>query len=88
MEETGGARWGPAALDVTDEDAVAALVASIADRHGRLDGFVNAAGVAGGGAAHMVDATEWHRVISVNLTGTFHVAKHAAAQMLRQEPLD
>ena len=76
---------GVEALDVTDEDAVAALVASIAERHGRLDGVVNAAGVAGGGPVHLVDAGEWHRIIAVNLTGTFLVAKHAVAQMLTQE---
>ena len=76
---------GVEVLDVTDEDAVAALVASIAERHGRLDGVVNAAGVAGGGPVHMVDASEWHRIIAVNLTGTFLVAKHTVAQMLTQE---
>ena len=43
---------------------------------GRVDGVVNAAGVAGGGPVHLLDAAEWNRVISVNLTGTFLVAKH------------
>lgn len=75
-------------LDVTDEDAVAACVASVVERHLRLDGVVNAAGVAGGGPVHLVDAGEWHKVIEVNLTGTFLVAKHAVAQMLQQDPID
>jgi NAD(P)-dependent dehydrogenase (short-subunit alcohol dehydrogenase family) len=72
-------------VDVTNEEAVAACVASTAARHGRLDGVVNCAGVAGGGPAHMVGAADWAKVIAVNLTGTFHVAKHAVAQMLTQD---
>lgn len=75
-------------LDVTDEAAVAACVASVVERHGRLDGVVHAAGVAGGGPVHLVDAGEWHRVIGVNLTGTFFVAKAAVTAMLGQEPVN
>ena len=43
-------RASTSTCDVTDEAAVAALVAAAVDRFGRLDGVVNAAGVAGGGA--------------------------------------
>ena len=43
--------------------------------HGRLDAVVNAAGVAGGGPAHLRRRDEWHRVIDVNLTGTFLVVQ-------------
>ena len=71
-------------LDVRDEPAVAALVARIASTHGRLDAVVNAAGVAGGGPVHALDAAAWDRVLEVNLKGTFLVCKHALAQMLRQ----
>jgi NAD(P)-dependent dehydrogenase (short-subunit alcohol dehydrogenase family) len=71
-------------LDVTDEDAVARAVRDIVDTHGRLDVVVNAAGVAGGGPVHLVDGTEWDRVMDVNLKGTFHVCKHAGAQMVAQ----
>lgn len=77
-----------AVLDVTDDDAVRALVADTVATHGRLDGLVNAAGVAGGGAVHLIDEPEWQRVIGVNLTGTFLTAKHVVAQMLEQEPVD
>jgi NAD(P)-dependent dehydrogenase (short-subunit alcohol dehydrogenase family) len=75
------------AVDVCDEAAVAALVASIARRHGRLDAVVNAAGVAGGGPVHLLDAAAWDRVLAVNLKGTFLVCKHALVQMLGQEPI-
>ena len=75
-------------LDVTDDDAVRALVTETVATHGRIDGLVNAAGVAGGGAVHLIDEPEWQRVIGVNLTGTFLTAKHVVAQMLEQEPID
>ena len=70
--------------DVTDEAAVAGARGRGGRRGGgRIDGAVTAAGVAGGGPAHLVDAAEWHRVIDVNLTGTFFVAKHVIAPAAR-----
>ena len=36
----------------------------------------------------MVEQSEWRRVIEINLTGTYLVAKHALATMLEQEPID
>jgi NAD(P)-dependent dehydrogenase (short-subunit alcohol dehydrogenase family) len=74
--------------DVRDEDAIAAVVAGVVERYGRLDAVVTAAGVAGGGPAHLVDRLEWQRILDVNLTGTFLVCKHAIAHMLGQEPID
>jgi len=76
------------ALDVTDDAAVRELVTETAARHGRIDGLVNAAGIAGGGAVHLIEQAEWQRVIEVNLTGTFLTAKHVITQMLDQEPID
>src|SRR5206468_12300956 len=42
----------PAALDVRDANAAAALVRSTHDRHARPDVMANNAGAASGGAAH------------------------------------
>ncbi|MGQ0433204.1 MAG: SDR family NAD(P)-dependent oxidoreductase [Microthrixaceae bacterium] len=83
-----GPAWSYLPTDVTDEAAVRALVVAAVQTGGRVDGVVNAAGVAGGGLAHQVEADEWHRVIAVNLTGTFFVAKHVITQMLGQERVD
>jgi NAD(P)-dependent dehydrogenase (short-subunit alcohol dehydrogenase family) len=77
-----------AQADVRDEDAVAQVVDATIEEHGRLDALVTAAGVAGGGPAHLLDRAEWQRVLDVNLTGTFLCAKHAIARMLEQEPVD
>jgi NAD(P)-dependent dehydrogenase (short-subunit alcohol dehydrogenase family) len=79
---------GFAICDVRDEGAVRDLVAAVVHEHGRIDAVVNAAGVAGGGPVHLLDETEWHRVIDINLTGTYLVSKHVIDQMLKQEPVD
>ena len=73
------------AADITDEAAIAAVLAAVPDR---LDGVVHAAGVAGGGPVHLLDRAEWERVIEINLTGTFLVAKAALARMIDQPRVD
>src|SRR5207302_9071567 len=50
-------------LDVRDDGAVRALIDAIVAEHGRIDGVVNAAGVAGGGPVHMIDGAGRDRVI-------------------------
>jgi NAD(P)-dependent dehydrogenase (short-subunit alcohol dehydrogenase family) len=77
-----------AAVDVRDEDAIMNAIDALVAEHGRIDSIVTAAGVAGGGPAHLLDRTEWQRVLDVNLTGTFLCAKHAIARMLEQSPID
>jgi NAD(P)-dependent dehydrogenase (short-subunit alcohol dehydrogenase family) len=73
------------AADITDEAAIAGVFAAVPDR---LDGVVHAAGVAGGGPVHLLDRAEWERVIAINLTGTFLVAKAALARMIDQPRVD
>jgi NAD(P)-dependent dehydrogenase (short-subunit alcohol dehydrogenase family) len=84
----GDGTWAFTRTDVTDEDSVAQLVNAALTLGGRVDGLVNAAGVAGGGPVHMLPLDEWQRVIAVNLTGTYLTAKHVLAQMLRQPAID
>jgi NAD(P)-dependent dehydrogenase (short-subunit alcohol dehydrogenase family) len=76
-----------AQLDVRDEEGVRDVVAATVEQHGRIDAVVTAAGVAGGGPAHLLDRAEWQRVLDVNLTGTFLACKHVIARMLEQEPV-
>ncbi len=75
-------RWLFGHVDVADEASVVELVRGAVAFGGNVDGLVNAAGVAGGGPVHMLPADEWARVIAVNLTGTFLMAKHVIGQML------
>jgi NAD(P)-dependent dehydrogenase (short-subunit alcohol dehydrogenase family) len=76
-----GSRFQFVTADVSDEAAVHAVFAAVPDR---LDGVVHSAGVAGGGPVHLLDRTEWDRVIGTNLTATFLVAKAALAKMIEQ----
>jgi NAD(P)-dependent dehydrogenase (short-subunit alcohol dehydrogenase family) len=84
----GDGRWEFRTTDVTDEGSVAALVQAAVAFGGTIDGVVHAAGVAGGGPVHLLPAKEWARILDVNLTGTFLMAKHAIAQMLAQPARD
>ena len=74
--------------DVREEDAATEAVSAAVEVGGRLDGVVHAAGIAGGAVLHLLERHEWERVLSVNLTGTFVVAKAALAQMLSQDRID
>lgn len=71
--------------DILDAGAVAAAVATVVERVGRLDGVVHSAGVAGGGPVHLVPDDEWDRVVNINLKGTFVVTRAAVQQMRQQD---
>lgn len=72
--------------DVREHATTEAAVTRALELHGRLDGVVTAAGVAGGGAVHDLDPEEWDRIVSINLTGTFVTTRYALRAMLAQEP--
>mgnify|MGYP000064699080 CR=1 FL=1 len=83
IENDDGRAIGVAA-DVTDEDAVAALVETTVEEFGGLDIMVNNAGVTVTGPAETFDLDDWRWVIEVDLVGTFIGCKHAGAQMIDQ----
>jgi len=70
-----------AALDVTRVADVDALVQDVVRRLGRLNIVMNAAGVLAFGSVVDTDDQTWGRVLSVNLTGTFHVCRAAIRAM-------
>jgi gluconate 5-dehydrogenase len=80
-----GGKAATAAFDVADAGAVRTAVAGIAERHGRLDILVNNAGI-----QHRRPVTEWEdadfdRVVAVNLSACFRLAREAARVMLPQK---
>ena len=78
----------PVQADVSDQDSVAALFATVRDRFGRLDLLVNNAGTgAPGGAVDEVSPEGWQSIVGVNLTGSFLCAHHAVALMKEQRPM-
>jgi NAD(P)-dependent dehydrogenase (short-subunit alcohol dehydrogenase family) len=69
--------------DVRDEASVQAAVATILDRHGRLDGAFNNAGVGGvRGPVHELEAKAFEAILATNLLGVFLCMKHEIAAML------
>jgi NAD(P)-dependent dehydrogenase (short-subunit alcohol dehydrogenase family) len=77
-----GGRAEPATLDVTDEDAVAALVDTVVAQWGRLDAAHNNAGI-GGDLTPLTELAraEWDHMLAVNLTGVFLCCKHELRHM-------
>ena len=76
---------GSPPCDVTDSASVDAVVAAVADRHGRLDILVNNAGIGAVGDVSANDDAEWHRVLDVNVVGMAWVTR-AALPHLRRSP--
>ena len=67
----------PIVCDVTDRRDVAALMAQIANDHGRLDGLVNNAGTARFAPFTEVPDAEVQAMVDVNLMGTMWVTRAA-----------
>lgn len=69
------------AVDVTQREAVAAMVARTAEHFSRLDILVNVAGVVSTGSAVTLPEAEWDRVLGINLKGTFLCCQAAIPAM-------
>jgi len=67
------------ALDVTSETDWLQVIAEVRGIYGRLDGLVNAAGIAALGNIEETDFATWKKIMAVNLDGTFLGCKHGMA---------
>ncbi|MEU1230633.1 SDR family oxidoreductase [Streptomyces sp. NPDC005828] len=74
--------------DVTSEEEVTALFASVRDHWGRVDLLFNNAGTFAGGGVPVedLDPATWRAVVDVNLTGAFLCAQAAFLTMKEQDP--
>jgi len=72
------------ALDVTSEQDWLRVIAEIGRTHDRLDGLVNAAGLAALGNIEETDLATWRKILAVNLDGTFLGCKHGLALLKRR----
>jgi NAD(P)-dependent dehydrogenase (short-subunit alcohol dehydrogenase family) len=86
--ESFAAGLGPAAsfvqCDVADVEQARAAVATTIQRHGRIDGLVNAAGLTSRGS--LLDTTPelFDQHVAVNLRGPFFLMQAAVADMVRR----
>lgn len=81
-----------AKLDITDEESVNEFVAAAAERLGGLNALINSAGIARDGLllqpgddgepAHTLPLTQWRKVVDVNLTGQFLMARALASHVV------
>ena len=71
-------------VDVTDEDAVRDLYASVRERYGRIDVLFNNAGISPDDDASALETglDAWRRVQDVNLTSVFLCCKHGIPHLL------
>lgn len=86
--EAAGAKALLCRCDVSDDDGVRAMLASIEKEFGRLDVLINNAGTTVDVAPtnfEELSVEEWNRVFSVNVLGVFLVTR-AAAPLLKKSP--
>lgn len=69
-------------LDVRDPDQAAAAAAFAVSTGGRLDLWINNAGLARHGASEALSQADWSDPVDIMLSGTFHGAQAAARAML------
>jgi len=74
-----------AECDVSDEMQAVRCVSATLDSYGRLDALVNNAGISASPRVppQQLDLERWNRVLAVNLTGTFLMAKYCAPHLER-----
>ncbi|WOE32393.1 MULTISPECIES: SDR family NAD(P)-dependent oxidoreductase [unclassified Acinetobacter] len=77
------------ALDVTDEQAVAAFFSHVEQRYGQLNGLVNCAGIAPSakvlGRDGVHDLALFEKVMKINVTGTLNMLRFAASLMAKYQ---
>jgi 3-oxoacyl-[acyl-carrier protein] reductase len=71
--------------DISKEDSVLKLFNKIEQQFDTIDILINNAGVRRDAVLAMMPSDDWHRVIDVNLTGTFNMSKQAVLLMMKQK---
>ena len=64
--------------DVTDREAVDALVEATVDEFGRIDALINNAGASFTSPFEEISENGWKRVVDINLHGAYHCTQAAA----------
>jgi NAD(P)-dependent dehydrogenase (short-subunit alcohol dehydrogenase family) len=69
-------------LDVVDAASCERAVATVLERHGRLDAVWANAGIASFGPLALTDPEAWQRTIEVNLVGAYNTVRAALAAVI------
>jgi 3-oxoacyl-[acyl-carrier protein] reductase len=73
-----------AAMDVTDDAAVAGVVAGVIERHGRIDVLVNNAGITRDQLMLRMKRDDWDAVLATNLTAAYACVQAVLKPMVKQ----
>ncbi|HEX6633694.1 MAG TPA: acetoacetyl-CoA reductase [Usitatibacter sp.] len=79
-----GERTALAFGDVTDFDAMAEMVARIADSHGPVQILVNCAGITRDSTFRKMTLEQWRSVLATNLDSVFNVTRHVIDGMVER----
>lgn len=71
-------------IDVTDSEAVQAMITQTVAQFGRLDVMFANAGIAADGPIDELEESAWQRTIDINLGGVYLCDKYAIQQLLKQ----
>jgi 3-oxoacyl-[acyl-carrier protein] reductase len=71
--------------DISDDSSVLKFFNEIEQQFNTIDILVNNAGIRRDAVLAMMHSDDWHRVIDVNLTGTFNMSKQAVLLMMKQK---
>ncbi len=69
--------------DVAVSEDVQRMIAGTIEAYGKLDVLFNNAGMSDRGKVADQSEDEWHRIVAVNLTGTFLCMKYAVPEMIK-----
>ncbi|MEA2285427.1 MAG: hypothetical protein QOJ21_1470, partial [Solirubrobacteraceae bacterium] len=70
--------------NVGDYEDCARVVGEVIEEHGRLDILVNNAGITVDKPILKMSVDDWHKVLRINLSGTFYMVKPTLAHMLER----
>jgi 3-oxoacyl-[acyl-carrier protein] reductase len=87
LAEASGAAFEAAAADLADLSTHGPLLDRVMERFGRIDAFVNNAGIGPAERKDLLQATpeSFDRVLGLNLRGAFFLAREVAVRMIAQE---
>ncbi len=71
-------------FDVTQYGEVENFFRQVEEKHGPFQILVNSSGIRKDSVVGLMKESDWQQVIDTNLTGTFHVCKHAVLGLMRQ----